>query len=322
MRYLSYGVMLYMLLALIWWTILLLKYNNNLYEVKLAVAQQNTELLSPPFTKESVLDRFNKNKGQIYGEGLVFGLSLILGLYFIQRAYNNEIATNKKQNNFLLSITHELKSPLAAIRLTADTIKKRIISDDQKVELCDQIIEENTRLQKLVSNLLLTSRINHTYQYHFEQADIKALISTAIHSTELQYPKAKIEADFKTINQAVYADQESFISLVHNLIENAVKYSQLQDLVSIKLEGHDALNYRITVSDLGIGIMDNEKQKIFEQFYRSGQEETRTTKGTGLGLYIVGRIVKAYQGKVTVSDNKPQGSVFKVVLPYRPVKSN
>jgi two-component system phosphate regulon sensor histidine kinase PhoR len=318
MRYLSYGVMLYMLLALIWWTIFLLKFNDNLYEVKMAIAEKRTDLNYAELTTSDVIDRFNKNKGQIYGEGIVFGLSLILGLYFIQRAYINEIATSRKQNNFLLSITHELKSPLAAIRLTADTIKRRKVSDDQKVELCDQIIEENTRLQNLVSNLLLTSRINQAYQYHFEQVDVNVLLQTVLQSINIQYPKAKLDINSQKLPKDVHADKESFISLMRNLVENAVKYSPAQDDISISINHYDGQNYKITISDKGIGIADAEKPKIFQQFYRTGQEETRTTKGTGLGLYIVARIVKAYSGKLSVSNNSPKGSIFKIILPYHP----
>jgi signal transduction histidine kinase len=99
-----------------------------------------------------------------------------------------------------------------------------------------------------------------------------------------------------------------------NLLENAVKYSPQNIDITLTI-ARIKNNIQITISDKGIGIADAEKGKVFEKFYRVGNEDTRSTKGTGLGLYIVEQIVKAHQGKITISDNMPKGSVFKIVLP-------
>jgi signal transduction histidine kinase len=299
-----------MLFALVWWTILLLRYNDELLDISLVHSMVPNQA--------EILQRFEKNKYQIYGEGLVFGLSLIIGMYLIQRAYNKEVASNRKQNNFLLSITHELKSPLASIRLITDTIKKLTLNYEEKGELCDQIIKENTRLQNLVDNLLLASRLNHQYQYFFEPKDLPEIINIVIHSLKVQYPQANIEFKSDPLESEVWVDQESFKSLVHNLLENAIKYSPNNPNLNLQISKSDQANYQVKVTDFGLGIPDKEKHKIFDQFYRSGDEETRTTQGTGLGLYIVSRIVKAYDGRIIVSDNIPSGTVFKIILPFQP----
>jgi two-component system sensor histidine kinase CiaH len=110
-------------------------------------------------------------------------------------------------------------------------------------------------------------------------------------------------------------DKESFYSLVYNIAENAVKYStENQGLIDIELKSFNG-SILLIVKDQGIGIPVSEKSKVFDQFYRIGQEEVRSSKGTGLGLYIANQIAKAHSGKISISDNNPSGSVFTVQFP-------
>jgi signal transduction histidine kinase len=321
MKFLSYGVMVYMLMALIWWTILLSRNNNMLYQKNLALismAQANDGNL-PAFipitlSKASVQKEYLRNKYMILGEGLVFGLSLIMGLWFIQKAYTKERENNIHQKNFLLSVTHELKSPIAAINLITQTLLKRKLPQDSIDNLHASVLSESSRLENLINNLLLATRLNNAYQYHFDLFDMCELAEKIIKSLHLQYHDSNISTNFSEKPMLIKADKESIISVITNLIENAIKYSPEQPQIALKINKTNK-QCQIIVSDLGIGIPEVEKEKVIRQFYRIGNEETRKTKGTGLGLYIANKIVKAHQGKLKITDNIPTGTIITVTLP-------
>jgi K+-sensing histidine kinase KdpD len=314
MRYISLGVMFYMLAALIWWTILLSNYNAQVYTLQ--VSKVNS--ISVPVTiesAESALKKYEKNKAMIIGEGFVFGISLIIGTYFIQRSYNNQIETNLRQKNFLLSISHELKSPLAAIKLNIDTLlKRKNIEADQREQLYQDMAFENNRLDKLISNLLLAAKLNKTYQYNFEKTDIVPIIKSVVKNIEVLYPKIKCSFDFED-TLVLDVDKEAIYSLIYNITENAAKYTpNYQGVILIK-PNQNLKEISIDIADQGIGIDPRERTKIFDQFYRIGQEETRQSKGTGLGLFIAQQIIIAHKGKIIISDNKPNGSIFSLTIP-------
>ncbi|MBK9734540.1 MAG: HAMP domain-containing histidine kinase [Saprospiraceae bacterium] len=324
MRFLSFGVMIYMLLALIWWTILLSKNNTLLYDANKEMLQltQNQLFGVKDFSIETtseykvITDNYLRTKFMILGEGMVFGISLILGLWFIQKAYSKELENTRKQKNFLLSITHELKSPIASINLITETLLKRQLSSEKITDLHHSILSESNRLEKLINNLLLTTRINNRYQYNFESVDIVEIISEVVNKVKLQYSNASITTQFSTKKMYVSADKEAMISLITNLIENACKYSIDQAAVNVSVKT-TTMDMIIEVMDQGVGISNLEKAKVTGQFYRSGNEELRQTKGTGLGLYIVEKITHAHRGKLKISDNHPKGTIFSISLPLK-----
>ena len=108
-------------------------------------------------------------------------------------------------------------------------------------------------------------------------------------------------------------DRQGIVSIANNLLENAIKYADGRPTVEVRLF-HDKKNVTMEFADNGTGIPDKEKKRIFEKFYRIGSEETRQTKGTGLGLFIVAQIVKAHRGRIQVLDNQPKGTVFRIVM--------
>lgn len=324
MKFLSYGVMIYMLMALIWWSVLLTKNNSALHlkNMELLIVKKTTDIRTPDNDKKFQSDLlkieqdYKKKKYMILGEGMVFGISLILGMWFIQRAYNRELENSRKQKNFLMSVTHELKSPVASISLISETLLKRKLSPEKVNELHSSILSESQRLEKLISNLLLASRINNAYPYNFEDVEIKELIVKVVKFMQLNYPDVHIAVDIPTSPIQVQADKESLVSVFTNLLENSIKYSLTPAQIRITLS-ESAKNVKIVFSDLGFGIPDSEKEKVIQQFYRIGNEETRQTKGTGLGLYIVHKIIEAHRGKLKITDNKPTGTTFTVVLPLK-----
>jgi signal transduction histidine kinase len=315
MKFLSYGVMVYMLLALVWWTILLSRNNTKLYQKNLALAE-----LSASTNLQSEMDKtykdFLRNKYMILGEGMVFGISLIIGLWFIQKAYTREVKYTSNQKNFLLSITHELKSPIAAINLIAETLIKRKLPEVKVLDLQQSILAESSRLEKLINNLLLATKIDSGYQYNFENCNLNEMLTNSIKRIQLQNASAQINAKFPSNQIIIIADRESIYSVINNLLENSLKYTKENPIIDISLTlNSEYANF--TVADQGLGIPDVEKSKVLEQFYRVGNEETRQTKGTGLGLYIVNKIVAAHNGKLNIQDHKPSGTAITISLPIK-----
>ncbi|HMR89039.1 MAG TPA: HAMP domain-containing sensor histidine kinase [Saprospiraceae bacterium] len=324
MRFLSYGVMVYMLMALIWWTVLLLKNNASLYQTKIELLQESQNRIfevkdfdiktTPEY--ETITSAFERNKKMILGEGMVFGISLILGLWFIQNAYIKEVENTGKQKNFLLSVTHELRSPIASINLITQTLLKRKLPQEKAVDLHESILSESTRLEKLINNLLLTTRINNSYTYNFESINVQDAIHEVVKNTHFQSPEVNIRTHFPDTALNIMADKEAFISIINNMVENGIKYSPKPAKIDIIVK-ENPKHIIIEVTDEGIGIPEKEKSKVTGQFYRVGSEETRETKGTGLGLYIVDKITKAHNGFMDIQNNTPKGSKFIITLPKK-----
>jgi signal transduction histidine kinase len=231
------------------------------------------------------------------------------GIFGVYYSIDSIYQLNKRQNNFLLSVTHEFKTPIAAIRLMLQTSKHPKIKEDKKAELIENSIENTYRLEELAENMLTAMQIeSDKYQYQLSNVDLSEMVNQVISNQAI---KGDIKAH---IEDEIYLLGDGFIlrMVVNNLIENAFKYSGNQPIeVSLVMSGENKI---LTVKDTGVGIKKEDYKNIFKKFYRIQDEETRTTKGTGLGLFIVSQAVKKHQGKVSVSSNKPKGSVFAITF--------
>lgn len=323
LRVLSNIVIGYMIIAFAWWSVLLHIKNSDAFNAKaelLAMGMAAEGIIS---TKEELYSqkkytdleaKYRHQEWMIYGEAAVFILSLIYGIYMINRGHNTQVSGEQQTRNFLLSITHELKSPLASMRLALETIEKRELPRETVIKLSKNAIKESDRLINLVNDLLLAAKVDGNYQPLLEEFEIQQIIKDEVTNYRHKFPEATIDFFVPEKPILIKADRLGIISVIDNLIENALKYSFDKQVVEIMLSSKDN-KVMITIADSGIGINEFEKRRIFEKFYRVGNEDTRRTKGTGLGLYIVSEIIKFHKGKITVSDNQPQGTVFKIVLP-------
>lgn len=313
-----------MILAFGWWMILLLTKNNDAFRAKsqllrigLAAEQriqdEETFFQHPAYLK---LEKdYEKQKWMIVGESVVLTISLFLGFWLIHRGYRKEVNAANQQRNFLLSITHELKSPLASIRLVVETILRRALNQEQLNKLGGNALKETDRLNKLVNDLLLSARLESSYELHRTEIDMIQLLEELVEQSKTKYPSSSFILSTKEKELFFYGDFSAISSVFLNLIENSVKYSK--EYASITIDCYSNVQgVYVEVKDKGIGIEDKEKKFIFDKFYRIGSEDTRRTKGTGLGLYIVNEIVKAHKGKVLVKDNVPVGTVFKLFFPH------
>jgi signal transduction histidine kinase len=254
--------------------------------------------------------------GMIIGEGSMFVLIFVVGAYSLHASINKERKLQEQKKNFLLSVTHELKSPLASIKILLQTIQKRNLTKEQIIDFVGKSLLDVERLDDMVENMLLASKIdNRSYTFPKASFNLSVLVDSIVNRLQItkcdcnqQIIDAEIEPKID-----ITGDKFALTSVVTNLIENAVKYSSPCSAVHVKLFSKDDRVY-LEVADHGIGIADNEKTRIFDKFYRVGSEDTRNTKGTGLGLYIVKEVLDKHKASIRVRDNRPEGSVFEVVF--------
>lgn len=254
--------------------------------------------------------------GMILGEGMVFIAVFVIGAYSLHKTINKERRLQEQKKNFLLSVTHELKSPLASIKLYMETIQKRKLNHEQIMDFTTKCLLDVDRLNDMVENMLLASKIeNSSYSFPKERFNISVLVDNVVNRLQINrcdFTQQMINAEIEP-KLEVTGDKFALTSVVTNLIENAIKYSQPCSEVNVRLFRKDGQVY-LMVADHGIGIADEEKSRIFDRFYRVGSEDTRNTKGTGLGLYIVKQVLDKHQARISVKDNQPAGSVFEVVF--------
>lgn len=249
----------------------------------------------------------------ILGEGSIFLLILIVGAVYFHNLLKKENAMHKQQRNFLLSVTHELKSPLSSIKLYLQTILKRDLDKEKRDQFIMSSIDDIGRLDDLVENMLLASKIeNRSYTFPKEDIDFTGLLTSLIDRIKINVQgKRTIVTEIQS-DIDFFGDRFSLGSMINNLLENAVKYSQdnTRIFISLKKDTH----IRLRICDEGCGIPETEHKKIFQKFYRSGNEMTRKTKGTGLGLFIVEQVVTNHNANITISNNLPQGTCFEIIF--------
>jgi signal transduction histidine kinase len=322
-RFIYYGLIFYVLAASVWWSYLLLNQNEKLCEARLdALGLQKVtygDMTQNAFEESDIymnlVSDFHRQKLMIIGEGSVFFVVLLIGMGFMNRGFRKEVALARQQRNFLLSITHELKSPIASIKLALDTFMKRPNLKPEQIQLLSKgALTETERLHNLVNNILLAARIETSFEISPEPLNFKDLIVENLKQVRTKFPNVRFDFQSGDEFPMIHGDRFALNSIIVNLLENAVKYSPKGDEVSIRLNKTGrVLNF--DVSDKGVGVADEDKERVFEKFYRVGNEDTRKSKGTGLGLYIVKNMITAHKGSIEIIDNQPIGSIFKVSLP-------
>ena len=267
----------------------------------------NIYRLSAHITHESNMDR---KFYMILGEGGVFFLILFTGFLLTYRSFNKEIQVGNQQKNFLLSITHELKTPIASLKLYLQTLLKRNLNSNKQEEILNKSVKDADRLNALVENILLATKIDDNgLPLNPEKLDLSSMME--------KVTLDMLESSGKTVNVEFFiqpnvyfnGDRDAFYSILINLVGNALKYAPEGSTMCVTLvqKGNEIA---LSISDEGPGVSNSEIEKIFEKFYRSGNEETRSQKGTGLGLYIVKKLVEQHNGMVQVKPNVPKGSIF------------
>lgn len=306
----------------IWWMYLLIDKNTKLYAEKFEIQKQivlKENQIYPMVELAPIAQQLNKKMESqnlmIISEGFVFLLLLAFGSYKIYSYLDKEITLNQKQRNFLLSITHELRSPLTGIQLSIETVKNRLLQREKQDELLTNALTDVDRLKGLVNNLLMGAKIEReTIKFAKNPINLSKLINAiSNHFEQINKNKRKIIVNTPA-NIFVNGDKSVLTSIFTNLIDNAIKYSPNNSTIFIDAE-FNSNAIVIKIIDEGVGIPPNEQPKIFDKFYRIGLEDTRNAIGTGLGLYIVKELVEINKGSISYEANWPKGSIFTIYLP-------
>ena len=290
--FLIYLLVVYVILQFSWWLYLIFSLYKKIY------------------INQALLDQ---KKWMLFGEGSVFILILLLGVLFILRAFKFERELSRQQENFVLSITHELKTPISSVKLYLQTLQKRELDLEKRNEIYDRSLTEINRLDGLVSNLLLTRSIENATFFmnkqpvelsNFIQSKIELLRKSVLKDLSIQLNLDEIVLNIDTIG---------FESILINLLENAAKYSPKNSTIHIQLSDNNN-HVLLLIKDEGIGIEKSKREKVFSKFYREENEMTRKSKGTGLGLYITKYLVEQHNGQIQLEDNLPQGLIVSIQL--------
>lgn len=250
----------------------------------------------------------------ILGEGSVFIVLLAFGLYQIRKSIVREVALVQQQQNFMMAVTHELKSPLAAIKLQLQTMLKREnLSIEQRTMLLENAAADTNRLTHLTENILTATNIEQA-QIHLmvEPIPIKSFLTDLIQPYLLNNQTTiKLHID---ANDVVLADKIALNSVFVNLIDNSLKYANNPLEINISSEIKQQ-HIHLLFQDQGPGFKSSEVKQIFNPFFRGGNELTRRAKGTGLGLFIVKQLIKQMKGDIQIQTQYTQGASLLIQLP-------
>ena len=252
---------------------------------------------------------------------LILGVLSVLmfgGLVFTYRSINKQVELARLKSDFVSNVSHELRTPLALIRLYAETLELgRITTQNKKDEYYSIIRKESERLTALINNILDFSRIEAgRKEYDFRETDIAELVRNTLDSYRYQIEQQgfALEEQIDSSIPAVRVDREAIARALVNLVNNALKYSDNEKFVGVKLYREQSV-LKLEVSDRGIGIERSEHGRIFEKFYRTCDPLVHNTKGSGLGLSLVRHITQAHGGDVEVESAPGRGSKFTMSLP-------
>lgn len=250
--------------------------------------------------------------------GAIFFLLIIVGLTLLCIWLLREIGMNQRQRAFLDAVTHEMRTPLASLRLYLDTLDKRDPDRERRHEFLGRMREDLARLDQTVEQVLNAARAEDSRprRAKLETVPLDALLRDCIRDVTASHhlPEEAVRLELNGI-RAVRGDPSELQVVFRNLIENAVKYSHAPVDVSVRVAGAPDDRVQIEIADRGIGIPSGDLHKIFQRFYRAGRDVQRTAAGLGLGLYIVRNLVRRQGGRVVArSEGWGQGSRFVVTL--------
>lgn len=296
----------YILAALIFWFFALNKQNRELAFYRIDIL--NTTDVTYQDQINQIEKEKNRKTAQYAGEGITFFLLIIAGAISVFRLINKQLVQSVQQQNFMMAITHELKTPIAVTKLNLETMQKRKLDEEQQQKLISSTIQEANRLNALCNNMLLVSQIDTGgYIVTKENFDLGTLALNSESDFEIRFPLRNLSTQVEE-NMMINGDKFLIELAINNLLDNAIKYSGKESFVLIKVFKEEN-NIKLQVVDEGKGIPASEQPKVFEKFYRGPQ---RQTKGTGLGLYLTKKIVRQHNGYIVVKDNIPQGCIFEM----------
>lgn len=314
---LYWTLLIYIIAALIWWFISLERQNNEMTELRIARLRVSVDSLSVPVMYNAHFREIQKdhkrNNAKYLGEGSIFLLLILVGAAFVYRSVRRQFYLQQLQQNFMMAVTHELKTPISVVKLNLETMLKYSLNEEKRKRMLSVMLKETSRLNFLTNNILVASELEGgDYRSSDEELDLSDLLKDCVLDFRSRFPerffKSQIEEDVDIKGDALLLQM-----MINNLLANAVKYSPKDAPVSAILKKKDE-RIQLEIIDEGPGIEESEKKKIFNKFYRIGNEVTRKTQGTGLGLYLCSKIASSHNADISVTNNQPRGSNFVVTF--------
>lgn len=310
-------LLIYTIMALVWWGVLLFRQSDQITGYERENLAMRIDSTQQPMQYHLAEQRITKNEElrtfKFLGEGAIFLLILLVGAWLVYRAIRKQLKLQQQQQNFLMAVTHELKSPIAAAKLNLETIRKRKLDEEKQHKLIDNTIRETNRLDQLCNNILLASQFESDRNQLFrEDLNFSDLLQAGTDEIEARTNSHTIVTD---IQPGIWLNGDKFMLqiVLSNLVENAIKYVPKGTEIRVLLFEKDRL-LKWQVIDAGPGIPAGEKDRIFQKFYRIGNENTRSAKGSGLGLFLTRKIIEQHNGTIVVKDNAPAGTIFEITL--------
>jgi signal transduction histidine kinase len=252
--------------------------------------------------------------------GIIFFGLIIAGLIVYTVFLVREIHKNEQQDSFLNAVTHELKTPIASIRLYLETLESRELSDEQRRDFYRIMLEDTDRLTGTVEQILKAGEARHgSHKKNWQEVDFSAIVVETVELTRLRHnlpPEALRFGSEPHEELLLKGNPQELRTAVFNLVENAVKYSGDKKNVVVDVLTPDIDTILLQVRDQGVGIPRSELKRIFKRFYRVTNSASGRVKGTGLGLFIVRSIAQRHGGDVFAeSEGTDRGSTFTLRLP-------
>lgn len=309
-------LLVYIIAALAWWFISLEKQNKQIATLEYKYINTEKDSLSASQLSDKLfsLDAETKrNTGKYIAEGVTFLILILIGAAFVYRSVRKQWKLQQQQQNFMMAVTHELKTPIAVTKLNLETLLKYNLDPEKQKKLIRTTLDETGRLNFLTNNILIASQLEGSgYKSSKEELNLSALLSDCIQDFRNRFPdrvfKEEIESEVDLKGETLLLQM-----MINNLLENALKYSPKESPVTAVLKRYRSA-IELQIQDEGPGITDEEKKKIFSKFYRVGNEATRKTKGTGLGLYLCHKIARDHNADISVTNHLPSGSNFVIIF--------
>ena len=288
-------LVIFLIANVIWWFILM----ERVTDEKIQMSQ---ELGASAEVIEQIYEQESSRRRMIIMEGIVFFLLLLAGLWMIYRTLVKQRELRQQQENFMMAITHELKTPLASINLYVDSLLAPEIAEQEKLNILPKIKHDVYRLKRQIENVLEVARHHGlTEKSSYESFNLSKLLGQRLEALKKFYTNVnyRLKTDIEE-KVRIYGDRRALGKAIDLILENSLVHNEGRDIeITVGLSLSNNIIY-LNIGDNGCGVDKDEIAKIFDQFYRAGPERTRPSYGTGLGLYLAGEIINAHGGTLSV----------------------
>lgn len=300
----------YIVVQFSWWAWLLLRHNAE-------VMRLQQQIIADGGVPEVPVRMAERTFWMVIGEGTVFLVLLLVALWLTYRTLKHELRLARQQRDFLLATSHELRTPIAGLKLHLQTMQRQDLEHAQRMALAAKAVDDLGRFSALIEKVLLATRLDETspglvISAFDANAELRSICEQLAAGTGARHRILPPPTGVRTL----LSDPTAFRSVAMNLLENACKYAPEGTTISVTLEDTPG-GLELEVADEGPGVEPDDQARIFEKFYRAGDETTRATQGTGLGLYIARRLMTGLGGRLEYRDAATPGAIFAATFPDR-----